>query len=71
MKQELEIDLVRLRRVAEEDLPNEDTPFFGVVIAPSITLALIDRLEQAEAIISQLTPTHLKMIRRALDGEQG
>ncbi|MGP5689752.1 hypothetical protein [Glutamicibacter ardleyensis] len=37
---------------------------------PPTVIALITRLEQAEAIISQLTPTHLKMIRRALDGEQ-
>ncbi|MFJ5106671.1 MULTISPECIES: hypothetical protein [unclassified Glutamicibacter] len=30
---------------------------------------LLSRLEQAEAIVNQLTPTHLKMIRCALDGD--
>lgn len=37
---------------------------------PPAVLALLSRLEQAEAIVNQLTPTHLKMIRRALDGDQ-
>lgn len=37
---------------------------------PPTVLALLSRLEQAEAIVNQLTPTHLKMIRRALDGDR-
>lgn len=36
---------------------------------PPTVLALLSRLEQAEAIVNQLTPTHLKMIREALDGD--
>ena len=45
-------------------------PEFIATFDPPTVLALLSRLEQAEAIVNQLTPTHLKMIRRALDGDQ-
>ena len=72
------MELNELRRKAQElidlDAPSvaEYVPVWNEYIQaanPSAVLALLSRLEQAEAIVSQLTPTHLKMIRRALGGD--
>ncbi|WP_334121888.1 hypothetical protein [Glutamicibacter sp.] len=67
-----ELDLIKERASAGNALHGCTSDPCGSVVCQTARDRdeLLTRLEQAEAIVSQLTPTHLKMIRRTLDGDQ-